>query len=62
MGIAFVFTDAALVLLWTTPVGCICLWSPQARVHMDVRLDGVLCRSHESGNAKRQTVDKGIWF
>lgn len=46
----FFFIDAALVLLWTTPDGCVCLRSPQARVHLDVRLDHVLSWSHDPGN------------
>lgn len=47
------FLDGAFVLLWTTPVERICLWSPQTWVHMDVRLDNVLCRSRDPGNTAR---------
>lgn len=51
--VAFVFIDAALVLLWITSAGCFCLRAPQARVHVDVRLDLVLRRSRDPGNTAK---------
>lgn len=45
--------DAALVLLWTAPYGCVCLRPPQARVHVDVRLDDVLRWSHDPGKTAK---------
>lgn len=53
----FVFVDAALVLLWTTSFGCLRLRTPQARVHMDVRLDCVLRRSRDPGNTTETNIN-----
>lgn len=45
----FYIIDAALVLLWTTSVGCVCLRASEAWMQLDVRLDCFLCRSCHPG-------------
>lgn len=52
----FYFIDAALVLLWTTSVGCVCLRAPEARMQLDVRLDCFLRRSCDPGKTMKKTL------